>query len=66
MDSLQERPFQHVSKGPHNQLATVIEHPVIQEIETLNIDEMTPLEALNKLHLLKKKIASSSSSSSLL
>lgn len=60
-DSVQERSFQQVSKGHHNPLATVSEHPVLEEIETLNIDEMTPVEALNKLHRLKEKIASSSS-----
>jgi DNA mismatch repair protein MutS len=31
-------------------------HPVILDIEKLNLDDMTPLDALNKLNELKKKV----------
>jgi len=65
-DSIQKLSSQKVSKGQYNHSATVSKHPVLEEIKTLKIDEMTPLEALNKLHLLKEKINSSSSSSRLL
>ena len=62
-DSIQKLSSKKVSKGPYNHSANVSKHPVLEEIKTLKIDEMTPLEALNKLHLLKEKINSSSSSS---
>jgi DNA mismatch repair protein MutS len=65
-DSTQKLSSKKVSKGQYNHSATVSKHPVLEEIKTLKIDEMTPLEALNKLHLLKAKINSSSSSSRLL
>jgi DNA mismatch repair protein MutS len=42
--------------------ATTFKHPVLEEIKKLKIDEMTPLEALNTLHLLKGKITSPSTS----
>lgn len=32
------------------------EHPVLQELRNINILEMTPLDALNKINALKKKI----------
>jgi DNA mismatch repair protein MutS len=31
-------------------------HPVIEDIRELNLDNITPLEALNKLHEMKKKV----------
>jgi hypothetical protein len=34
-------------------------HPVLEEITKLKLDELTPLDALNKLHALKKQITSS-------
>jgi hypothetical protein len=37
---------------------------VVKELGELAIDEMTPLEALNRLQQLKEKITSSSSSGS--
>ena len=42
----------------------VSSHPALDEIKTLKIDEMTPLEALNRLQQIKEKITSSSSSTS--
>jgi DNA mismatch repair protein MutS len=41
---------------------SVLRHPVVEEITQLKLDELTPLEALNKLHSLKEQIASSSPS----
>ena len=37
----------------------VPQHPVLEEIAKLKLDELTPIEALNKLHSLKEQIASS-------
>jgi DNA mismatch repair protein MutS len=51
-------------KGSRGHPVKVSAHPVVDELKTLKVNEMTPLEALNKLHLLKEKINSSSSSSS--
>jgi len=54
-------------KVPRNlpsQSVTTFTHPILEEIKKLKIDEMTPLEALTKLHLLKDKMTSSSSSTS--
>jgi DNA mismatch repair protein MutS len=31
-------------------------HPVIDQLKELNLDQMTPLDALNKLHDLHKKL----------
>lgn len=50
------------SKGSSHNSVAVTEHLVLGEIKTLNLNEMTPLEALTKLHLLKEKVTSSSSS----
>ena len=35
-------------------------HPLLEEIRKLNLDAMTPLEALNHLHALKEKLLASS------
>jgi len=51
-----------VTKDPSYHLVTTFKHPLLEEIKKLKIDEMTPLEALNTLHLLKDKITSSSTS----
>jgi len=42
--------------------ADVTIHPLLEDIKKLNLDAMTPLEALNHLHTLKEKLLSSSSS----
>lgn len=63
-DTVQSRLPRKVSKGSSPRVATVLENPVLVEIKTLDLNEMTPLEALNKLHLLKKKITSPPSSTS--
>jgi DNA mismatch repair protein MutS len=52
-------------KGSRVHPVKVSTHPVVDELKTLKVNEMTPLEALNKLHLLKEKINSSSSGGSL-
>jgi DNA mismatch repair protein MutS len=39
-----------------NQLEFFGEHPLVDELNNLRLDEMTPLEALNKLAEFKKKI----------
>jgi hypothetical protein len=44
---------------PHNLLhpaADAVIHPLLEEIKKLNLDAMTPLEALNHLHTLKGKL----------
>ncbi|MBW1839989.1 MAG: DNA mismatch repair protein MutS, partial [Deltaproteobacteria bacterium] len=63
-DSAQRRLPGNASKGSSPHAVTVLENPVVDEIKTLDLNEMTPLEALNKLHLLKKKITSPPSSTS--
>jgi DNA mismatch repair protein MutS len=63
-DSAQSRSPRNASKGSSPHAVTVLENPVLDEIKTLDLNEMTPLEALNKLHLLKKKITSPPSSTS--
>jgi DNA mismatch repair protein MutS len=35
---------------------TDIPHPVLEELGGINPDEMTPLQALSKIHELKKKL----------
>ena len=41
---------------------SIQQHPVVKEITELKLDELTPLEALNKLHSFKELIDSSSPS----
>ena len=36
----------------------VQEHPVVEELKLLNLERVSPLEALNKLYEMKKKIES--------
>jgi len=31
-------------------------HPVVEELKSLDLDEMTPIQALNKLNELKKRV----------
>jgi DNA mismatch repair protein MutS len=52
----EQHPTGSSSPGPDSALR----HPVVEEITQLKLDELTPLEALNKLHSLKEQIASSS------
>ena len=54
-DTIQSSSPDKVSRGHYNHSATVPKHPVLEEIKILKIDEMTPIEALNKLHQLKEK-----------
>jgi DNA mismatch repair protein MutS len=39
----------------------VREHPVLEELRTLNVEQISPIEALNLLYELKKKAEGSSS-----
>ena len=41
---------------------STLRHPVVEEIARLALDELTPLEALNRLHSFKEQIAASLSS----
>ena len=51
-NSLEQNPLGSAS---HVQDSTP-QHPVLEEITKLKLDELTPLDALNKLHSLKKQI----------
>ena len=61
--SIQSRLHEKVPRDLSHHRLTVLKHPILEEIKTLNINEITPLEALQKLHLLKEKVTSSSSTS---
>jgi DNA mismatch repair protein MutS len=63
-DGTQSTLRKKVSQNLSYRSVTSVKHPILEEIKTLKVDEMTPLEALNKLHLLKGKITSSPSSTS--
>lgn len=63
-DVAQNISHKRVSRAVSEQSVRMITHPVVKELGELAIDEMTPLEALNRLQQLKEKITSSSSSSS--
>jgi DNA mismatch repair protein MutS len=53
-------PFeQHIRESSSKISDAIPQHPVLEEIAKLKLDELTPLEALNKLHALKEKIGSS-------
>jgi DNA mismatch repair protein MutS len=53
-------PFeQHIRESSSKPSDAVPQHPVLEEIAKLKLDELTPLQALNKLHSLKEQIASS-------
>ncbi len=57
-DSTRSDDFTRPSVTPPVQLKlfNVEPHPVVEELKSLNLDEMTPLQALNKLNELKRKI----------
>jgi DNA mismatch repair protein MutS len=38
------------------QLELFGEHPLVEELKSLHVESMTPLEALNKLHQMKDKL----------
>jgi DNA mismatch repair protein MutS len=63
-DVAQNISHKRVSRAVSEQSVRMITHPVVKELGELAIDEMTPLEALNRLQQLKEKITSSSSSGS--
>ena len=50
---------QHIRESSCKTSDAVPQHPVVEEIAKLKLDELTPLEALNKLHSLKEQITSS-------
>jgi DNA mismatch repair protein MutS len=53
-------PFEHHLRESSSRLSdAILQHPVLEEIAKLKLDELTPLEALNKLHSLKEQITSS-------
>ena len=46
--------------GPAAAGADAASHPILEEIRQLNLEAMTPLEALNQLHALKQKLLADS------
>ena len=41
------------SSSPDSQLDLFKEHPIVEELRTIDVDRLTPVEALNKLAELK-------------
>ena len=52
-------PLEQNPRGSSHVPDSTLGHPVLEEITKLKLDELTPLDALNKLHALKKQITSS-------
>lgn len=57
LETVEEAPLQvAASFGGGGNIFTVGEHPVLQELHALHVLDMTPLEAINKLYQLQKRL----------
>jgi len=52
--------FKKTPQGAALAGSDIISHPLLEEIRQLNLEAMTPLEALNHLHALKQKLLAAS------
>ena len=59
VERAEERTAERETNAVMKKEYVVQDHPVIEELKTLNVEQISPIEALNLLYEVKKKLGES-------